>query len=121
MIAPVPYSYRTKFATQIGIGSSVKGFTAQAPVKTPSFSRSAAVRSAFSCRDTRATNSRTAFASGRPSISRSTSGDSGARLIKVAPKIVSWRGGEVRNAGRAGSGARHRRLPHYAMHLPDQG
>src|SRR3989475_7540428 len=33
MIAPVPYSYRTKFATQIGIGSSVKGFTAQAPVK----------------------------------------------------------------------------------------
>src|SRR2546429_213193 len=105
MIAPVPYSYRTKFATQIGIGSSVRGFTAQAPVKTPSFSRSAAVRSAFSCRETRATNSRTAFASGRPSISRSTSGDSGARLMKVAPKIVSWRVVKIRIAGRADSGS----------------
>ena len=89
MMAPVPYSYSTKFATQIGIRVLVKGLIANAPVNTPSFSRSAAVRMAFSCRETRATNSRTADACGRPQITRSTSGDSGARLMKVAPKMVS--------------------------------
>ena len=38
MIAPVPYSARTKLAIQIGTGSPVKGLTALRPVSKPSFS-----------------------------------------------------------------------------------
>jgi hypothetical protein len=36
--APVPYSTSTKFATHTGTRAPVSGFSAYAPVKTPSFS-----------------------------------------------------------------------------------
>ncbi len=38
MIAPVPYSMRTKFPIYMGILSLFKGFIAYFPVNTPSFS-----------------------------------------------------------------------------------
>src|ERR1043166_1831492 len=38
MIAPFPYSSNTKFPTQIGSLSPLKGFIAYLPVKNPSFS-----------------------------------------------------------------------------------
>ncbi len=38
MMAPVPYSMSTKFPTQIGTFSPLKGLMASRPVKKPSFS-----------------------------------------------------------------------------------
>ena len=38
MMAPVPYSISTKFPTQMGIFSPLKGLMAWRPVKKPSFS-----------------------------------------------------------------------------------
>ena len=89
--APVPYSISTKFAAQIGIFAPVSGFTAYAPVKTPSFSISPAVRAERSSRPARSTNARTAASCAVPRESSATSGCSGASDMKVAPKSVSWR------------------------------
>ena len=64
MIAPVPYSARTKFAIQIGISSPVNGFTAYAPVNRPSFSAPSASRWSRSWLLTPLTHSSSAARSG---------------------------------------------------------
>jgi hypothetical protein len=76
--APVPYSARTKFAIQTGTASPVYGFTAVAPVKTPSFGADSPVRSTASVFFMRATNASTS-ARRSGDVTRAMSGCSGAR------------------------------------------
>ena len=78
----------------------MNAFSANAPVSTPVFSRSAEVRSISVAVRARATYAAT---SARRSavVMRSTSGCSGASTMKVAPWIVSGR--VVKNSTRAPS------------------
>ena len=70
--------------------SFVIGLTAWAPMKTPVFSRSVLTRSISVLRRAAATYASTSVR--RSSlVSTATSGCSGARTMKVAPKIVSGR------------------------------
>ena len=75
--APVPYSARTKLAIQTGTSSPVNGFTARAPVKTPSLGAPSPVRSAASVFRIRATKASTS-ARRSGAVSCATSGCSGA-------------------------------------------
>ncbi len=84
MMAPVPYSIRTKFPTNRGTVSPVKGFTMVRPVSIPSFSFSSDIRSLRDCALKRSMKSRTAGI-----VTRSSSGCSGAITMKVTPYTVS--------------------------------
>ncbi len=68
--APVPYSASTKLAIQTGTSSPVNGFTARAPVKTPSLGALSPVRSAASVRFIRATKASTSARAPARSASR---------------------------------------------------
>src|SRR5882724_1261454 len=83
--APVPYSSSTKFPTQIGSFSPLKGFTTNLPVKNPSFS-AVATSSAFMDIDLSRANFFSASAStGEPSSNFGSIGWVGARIRAVAP------------------------------------
>src|SRR6266705_3954361 len=85
MTAPVPYSSRTKFPTQIGRFSSLKGFTTNLPVKKPSFS-AVSTSSAFTDIDLSRANFFSASAcTGEPSSNFGSIGWFGARISAVAP------------------------------------
>src|SRR5437667_12130920 len=83
--APVPYSSSTKFPTQIGSFSPLKGFTTNLPVKNPSFS-AVARSSAFTDIDLSRANFFSASAcTGEPSSNFGNVGWVGARIRAVAP------------------------------------
>src|SRR5229473_8364876 len=70
MMAPVPYSSSTKFPTQMGSFSPLKGFTAYRPAKTPSFS-AVAISSVFTDETFISANFFSCFdCSGIPAINR---------------------------------------------------
>ena len=85
MIAPVPYSASTKFATQIGTCLPVNGLIAVRPVSKPSFSIAPVRRASRSSARNAATLPRNAAGSALSAANRSTSGCSGASSTKVAP------------------------------------
>jgi len=86
MIAPVPYSMRTKFPTKSGTRSPLKGLTILIPVSIPSFSFSSDTRST---RDWALRRSMKASTAG--SVTRFRKGCSGAITMKVTPYTVSGR------------------------------
>ena len=82
MIAPVPYPMRTKFATQTGMRSPLKGLTASRPSGMP---RLSIVSSSAAVVPPRRHSSMNAATSPRLSATSAASGCSAATAMNVAP------------------------------------